>query len=137
MPIPFLDGCDGELARLKFKESRWGGLLDFWGDNSRAYFDLFLYGPRLEYEPAILLAFVAERLGNCRNTWLGMVRLPTDDATQVEDRPPLYLSGSFDHNAFESSHGHVGATGFHLSRAPTLGIWKSQLVPIAHCLLWL
>lgn len=28
-----LDGCDGELARLKFKESRWGGLLDFWSDN--------------------------------------------------------------------------------------------------------
>lgn len=28
-----LDGCDGELARLKFRESRWGGLLDFWGDN--------------------------------------------------------------------------------------------------------
>jgi phosphatidylglycerophosphate synthase len=28
-----LDGCDGELARLKFAESRSGGLLDFWGDN--------------------------------------------------------------------------------------------------------
>jgi 1L-myo-inositol 1-phosphate cytidylyltransferase / CDP-L-myo-inositol myo-inositolphosphotransferase len=28
-----LDGCDGELARLKFKESRYGGILDFWGDN--------------------------------------------------------------------------------------------------------
>ncbi len=28
-----LDGCDGELARLKFQESRWGGILDFWGDN--------------------------------------------------------------------------------------------------------
>jgi phosphatidylglycerophosphate synthase len=28
-----LDGCDGELARLKFRESRWGGVLDFWGDN--------------------------------------------------------------------------------------------------------
>ncbi len=28
-----LDGCDGELARLKFRESRLGGLLDFWGDN--------------------------------------------------------------------------------------------------------
>jgi len=27
------DGCDGELARLKFQESRRGGLLDFWGDN--------------------------------------------------------------------------------------------------------
>ncbi len=28
-----LDGCDGELARLKFQESRSGGALDFWGDN--------------------------------------------------------------------------------------------------------
>ncbi|MEK8022418.1 MAG: sugar phosphate nucleotidyltransferase [Candidatus Hydrogenedentota bacterium] len=28
-----LDGCDGELARLTFRESRFGGLLDFWGDN--------------------------------------------------------------------------------------------------------
>jgi phosphatidylglycerophosphate synthase len=28
-----LDGCDGELARLRFQESRYGGLLDFWGDN--------------------------------------------------------------------------------------------------------
>jgi phosphatidylglycerophosphate synthase len=28
-----LDGCDGELARLRFQESRWGGLLDFWSDN--------------------------------------------------------------------------------------------------------
>jgi len=28
-----VDGCDGELARLKFQESRSGGLLDFWGDN--------------------------------------------------------------------------------------------------------
>jgi phosphatidylglycerophosphate synthase len=28
-----LDGCDGELARLKFQESRRGAILDFWGDN--------------------------------------------------------------------------------------------------------
>ncbi len=28
-----LDGCDGELARIKFMESRLGGLMDFWGDN--------------------------------------------------------------------------------------------------------
>lgn len=28
-----LDGCDGELARLKLLQSRWGGVLDFWGDN--------------------------------------------------------------------------------------------------------
>jgi 1L-myo-inositol 1-phosphate cytidylyltransferase / CDP-L-myo-inositol myo-inositolphosphotransferase len=28
-----LDGCDGELARLKFLESPTGAALDFWGDN--------------------------------------------------------------------------------------------------------
>jgi phosphatidylglycerophosphate synthase len=28
-----LDGCDGELARLTFRESRLGGLLDFFSDN--------------------------------------------------------------------------------------------------------
>ena len=28
-----LDGCDGELARLKFLESSRGAMLDFWGDN--------------------------------------------------------------------------------------------------------
>jgi 1L-myo-inositol 1-phosphate cytidylyltransferase / CDP-L-myo-inositol myo-inositolphosphotransferase len=28
-----LDGCDGELARLKFLQSRGGAILDFWGDN--------------------------------------------------------------------------------------------------------
>lgn len=28
-----LDGCDGELARLKFLESPIGARLDFWGDN--------------------------------------------------------------------------------------------------------
>jgi 1L-myo-inositol 1-phosphate cytidylyltransferase / CDP-L-myo-inositol myo-inositolphosphotransferase len=28
-----LDGCDGELARLKFQESRFGGMLDFFCDN--------------------------------------------------------------------------------------------------------
>jgi len=28
-----LDGCDGELARLKFQESPIGARLDFWGDN--------------------------------------------------------------------------------------------------------
>ncbi len=28
-----LDGCDGELARLKFQESRAGGIFDYWSDN--------------------------------------------------------------------------------------------------------
>jgi phosphatidylglycerophosphate synthase len=29
-----LDGCDGEIARLKFLESPGGAALDFWGDNT-------------------------------------------------------------------------------------------------------
>lgn len=28
-----LDGCDGELARVRFQESTFGSDLDFWGDN--------------------------------------------------------------------------------------------------------
>jgi phosphatidylglycerophosphate synthase len=28
-----LDGCDGELARVRFQESPLGGMLDFWSDN--------------------------------------------------------------------------------------------------------
>jgi phosphatidylglycerophosphate synthase len=28
-----LDGCDGELARVRFQESPFGSDLDFWGDN--------------------------------------------------------------------------------------------------------
>ncbi|MBI5241926.1 MAG: CDP-alcohol phosphatidyltransferase family protein [Elusimicrobia bacterium] len=28
-----LDGCDGELARIRFQESRLGSDIDFWGDN--------------------------------------------------------------------------------------------------------
>ncbi len=29
-----IDGCDGELARVRFQESRLGAKLDFWGDNA-------------------------------------------------------------------------------------------------------
>lgn len=28
-----IDGCDGELARIKFQASRLGGIIDFWSDN--------------------------------------------------------------------------------------------------------
>ena len=29
-----IDGCDGELARLRFEETRFGGAFDFWADNA-------------------------------------------------------------------------------------------------------
>lgn len=46
-----LDGCDGEIARLKFLESRFGGLLDFWGDNlvHSAVFAAIAYGSYVRY----------------------------------------------------------------------------------------
>ncbi len=34
------DGCDGELARIRYQESRIGGTIDFWGDNL-IHFTLF------------------------------------------------------------------------------------------------
>jgi phosphatidylglycerophosphate synthase len=49
-----LDGCDGELARLKFQESRFGGVLDFWGDNAvhSAIFGCIAVGWSLSIERA-------------------------------------------------------------------------------------
>jgi phosphatidylglycerophosphate synthase len=29
-----LDGCDGEISRLRHQQSRLGGVIDFWGDNA-------------------------------------------------------------------------------------------------------
>ena len=51
-----LDGCDGELARLKFQQSRWGGVLDFWGDNVVHTVIFRLHGHRLELVRAARLA---------------------------------------------------------------------------------
>lgn len=39
-----LDGCDGEIARLRFEESRYGGQLDFWGDNVVHFLLFFCLG---------------------------------------------------------------------------------------------
>ena len=46
----FLDGCDGELARLKFQESRLGGWLDLWVDNLVHCMVFFAMGLGLYYE---------------------------------------------------------------------------------------
>lgn len=41
-----VDGCDGELARMRFQESHFGWTLDFWGDNlvHVALFSCLAYG---------------------------------------------------------------------------------------------
>jgi phosphatidylglycerophosphate synthase len=61
-----LDGCDGELARLTFRESRLGGLLDFFSDNlvHVAIFTCMAVGWSLaEAEPWPLILGAAAVLG--------------------------------------------------------------------------
>ncbi len=59
-----LDGCDGELARLRFQESRGGGILDFWGDNvvHAAVFGCMAMGWSLTIEADLPLALGAMAL---------------------------------------------------------------------------
>ncbi len=58
-----VDGCDGEIARLKFLESKIGGILDFWGDNvvHAAVFGAigFEWWTRTGQELAIILSLIA------------------------------------------------------------------------------
>ncbi len=50
-----LDGCDGEIARVKLEQSRLGGLIDFWGDNV--------------VHTAVFGAVAVEWFGRTRNPW--------------------------------------------------------------------
>ncbi len=55
-----LDGCDGELARIRFQESDFGATIDFWGDN---LVHLALFGA---------LAFGYARAGHAAAPFLGL-----------------------------------------------------------------
>lgn len=50
-----LDGCDGEIARVKLEQSRFGGLIDFWGDNG--------------VHTAVFVAIALEWYGQQGNPW--------------------------------------------------------------------
>ena len=85
-----LDGCDGELARLRFQESRWGGLLDFWGDNvvhSAVFAAMAIGWARLESRPWPLLLGVAAVAGTVASALF--VHLRTMSKTK---EGPLYTS---------------------------------------------
>ena len=88
-----LDGCDGELARLKFQESRWGGILDFWSDNivHIATFACMAAGwSRAIGQAWPLLLGAAAVLGNASSA--GLVYWRT--MRQKDDTGPLYTSVS-------------------------------------------
>ncbi|MFO0995892.1 MAG: CDP-alcohol phosphatidyltransferase family protein [Alphaproteobacteria bacterium] len=93
-----LDGCDGELARLKFLESRWGGVLDFWGDNV-VHVAVFLcmgigWGLAEGAGWPILLGAVAAgaTLASAGFVYFHVMR-------RKDDRGPLYTSVSRDEEA--------------------------------------
>jgi len=88
-----LDGCDGELARLKFQESRRGGILDFWGDNivHSVIFACMAAGwARATGEAWPWLLGAAAVLGTLASAWFVYWRVmrPKDDTG------PLYTSVS-------------------------------------------
>jgi phosphatidylglycerophosphate synthase len=95
-----VDGCDGELARLKFTESRLGGVLDFWGDNvvhSAVFGSIALAWHRSTGEvwalPAGLAAIAGTLLSAAfvyRSTMMGTGEGPL--FTQATSGPPSALS---------------------------------------------
>jgi len=67
-----LDGCDGELARVRFQESPLGSDLDFWGDNlvHLALFTCLGLGFQLSgHKHTLLLAGIAD-LGVLASAWI-------------------------------------------------------------------
>jgi phosphatidylglycerophosphate synthase len=87
-----LDGCDGELARLKFQESRFGGVLDFWGDNvvhSALFWTIAIAWSRASGQTWPLLLGAAAVLG----TILSAAFVYRHTMAQVEEGP-LFTSVS-------------------------------------------
>jgi len=113
-----LDGCDGELARLKFLESRHGALLDFWGDNivHVAVFGSMAIGWSLHLATAWPLVVgavaVVSTLGGCRRPFGAHHRAPRPRRPAILERaadrcprqPRLYLP---DHPAGDRGTGVV------------------------------
>jgi len=73
-----LDGCDGEIARLKFLESRWGGILDFWSDNAvHAAVFSFIAAGLAKREPALLPSLLGLSAVACTLLSAGFVYVKT------------------------------------------------------------
>jgi phosphatidylglycerophosphate synthase len=86
-----LDGCDGELARLKFQETRFGGIIDYWGDNvvHIAVFGCMAIGWTLSVGALWPSLFgVAAALGNLGSAWLVYWRV----MRPKKDDGPLFTS---------------------------------------------
>jgi phosphatidylglycerophosphate synthase len=67
-----LDGCDGELARVRFQESASGSDLDFWGDNlvHLALFTCLGLGFSKDNGPHTLVLAAVADLGVIASAWM-------------------------------------------------------------------
>ena len=124
-----LDGCDGELARFKFQQSRWGGVLDFWGDNVVHTVIFGCMGDRLELVRRRDLAAMARRRSRARDVGLGRLRLLAVDALEGRRRHAVHLGvGCARAPAHAASRLRL-APRFHLSRDPACAFRPIELVP--------
>ncbi len=95
-----LDGCDGELARLKFLESRGGALLDYWGDNlvQVAVFASIAIGWSLAIHARWPLFLGALLIASSLTAAVALFR------QTLEDEPPAADASSFARVAERLSH---------------------------------
>ena len=125
-----LDGCDGELARLKFQESRWGGLLDFWSDNvvHAAVFAAMAVGWSRSLGQAWPLALGASAVAGTFASAYFVYR-----RTMTRPREgPLYTSVATEGETIALPRRRRGiAPGLHLSRSDTVRPRQGPLVPRA------
>ncbi len=98
-----LDGCDGEIARLKFLESRGGAVLDFWGDNlvHQAIFTCMAVGWGLASHSAwpLLLGALAVA-GTLGAAAIASRRFINGEALVGADRALARLVDAFSHRDF-------------------------------------
>ena len=98
-----LDGCDGEIARLKFLESRGGATLDFWGDNlvHQAIFACMAVGWSLSTQALwpLLLGGLAVA-GTLGAAGLASRRFIAGEARTSADRTMARLIEAFSHRDF-------------------------------------
>ena len=123
-----LDGCDGELARLKFQQSRWGGVLDFWGDNVVHIVIFACMGVGWSLAARRPVAFVAWRGGRSWNVGLRRLRLLAADALQGWRRHFVHVGVGRPRASADAASRFRLAPRFHLSRDPACALRPIELV---------
>ena len=124
-----LDGCDGELARLKFQESRFGGILDFCGDNLVHVCVFSAFGVAWSTRDRAAVAALPRRPGRRRNGPLRRLHLHVRDAAPARRRAPPDDGLARAPVAAVAGPGRPGAPRLHLLRDDPRALREGLLVP--------